>query len=77
MNHEEGVIVADSAEVKEMPVESASAFIQLHAGSKVRIESRRQGWFKVTIPSGERGWVKREKLILLDQEGLWNDMERI
>lgn len=74
--HEEGVIAVDSAEVKERPIETAPSLIELHAGSKVRIESQRPGWFKVSTPTGEKGWIRREDVIPLDQEGLWNDMER-
>ena len=76
-HEEEGVIAVDSAEVKGKPIESAPVLIELHAGSKVRIESRRPGWLKVTAPTGERGWIRREDLIPFDQEGLWDDMERI
>jgi tetratricopeptide (TPR) repeat protein len=68
VERDEGIIMARRAAVRTAPIESAPTLMELHPGTKVRIESQRPGWFKVITPAGEGGWIKKEELNLTSTE---------
>ena len=58
----EGIILPDKVEVLAGPGATHPALFALHAGLKVRIQARREGWAQVRVPSGPAGWLRSDEV---------------
>jgi len=56
------IVLPDRVEVREGPDASAKTSFAVHAGLKVRLQARDQGWSRVRLPNGLEGWVSARDL---------------
>jgi tetratricopeptide (TPR) repeat protein len=61
-SQQEGVIVADKADVLSGPAEGNAVLASVHEGLKVEIRSEASGWLQVILPNGLNGWVPQAAL---------------
>lgn len=59
----EGVIISETAKVREAPLDSARSGFELHSGLKVRIVDESGRFARVRLPNGLDGWVEREAVV--------------
>ena len=52
------VIVQDSAAVRSGIVETSTKLFELHAGTKVMVWAKKNGYLKIRLKKGQVGWVK-------------------
>ena len=52
------VIVQDSAAVRSGTMETATQLFELHAGTKVQVRAKKNGYLKISLKKGRVGWVK-------------------
>ncbi len=60
-NHSFGIIVKESADLHEFPLESDAPFGSAGEGTKFRIMENKKEWLKVALPDGAVGWIKKER----------------
>jgi len=53
-----GVAVVDEINVTDGPDEEYKKTFKIHEGLKVQITDEREGWYQITLPNGNVGWVK-------------------
>jgi tetratricopeptide (TPR) repeat protein len=53
-----GIILSKRVSVMSAPDEGSTELFILHEGSKVAVESERGAWTNVSIPNGNKGWMK-------------------
>ena len=65
------VIVAQEVDVTSGPGDSKQYLVEfnLHAGAEVSLLEHRPGWRRVTLPGDLQGWVPREAVELVIDEG--------
>ena len=54
-----GIVLPESVEVREGPDAGTRTSFRLHAGLKVRVQARDNGWIRIRLPNGLEGWVSR------------------
>ena len=52
------VIVQDSAAVRSGTMETATQLFELHAGTRVQVSAKKNGYLKISLKKGRVGWVK-------------------
>ena len=52
-----GIVLPDRLEVREGPNAATKSSFKLHAGFKVRVQLRADGWMRIRLPNGLEGWV--------------------
>ncbi|MCP4720055.1 MAG: tetratricopeptide repeat protein, partial [Desulfobacteraceae bacterium] len=52
------VIVQDSAAVRSGIMETSTKLFELHAGTRVQVKAKRNGYLKIRLAKGRVGWVK-------------------
>ena len=60
-----GIVLPDRLDVREGPNTSTKSTFKLHAGFKVRLQTRANGWIRIRLPNGLEGWVLRESIGVL------------
>ena len=55
-----GVILPEAVSVRSGLSESATALFTLHAGTRVRVEREREGFFRIYFEEGKIGWVRAD-----------------
>ncbi len=60
-----GIVLPDKLEVREGPSDSAKATFKLHAGFKVRLQARAEGWVRIRLPNGLEGWAQKRDIGVL------------
>ena len=60
-----GVVLPDRLEVREGPNVTTKSTFKLHAGFKVRLQARSDGWVRIRLPNGLEGWVPEGKIGVL------------
>jgi len=56
------IIIKPTVNINSSPSEGSSKIFVLHQGTKVKIESRKDDWVNVSLPNGNKGWIKDEKV---------------
>ena len=56
------IIMEPTVNINSSPSLGSSKLFVLHEGTKVKIKDSSSGWFKVSIPNGNEGWIE-SKLI--------------
>ncbi|MBM4378852.1 MAG: SH3 domain-containing protein [Deltaproteobacteria bacterium] len=56
----EGVVMAATVPVRELPQVGARVAFELHAGLKLRLLDDKEGFVRVKLPNGLEGWAARE-----------------
>ena len=60
-----GIVLPDRLEVREGPNATTKSTFKLHAGFKVRLQTKANGWIRIRLPNGLEGWVPREHIGVL------------
>ncbi len=62
----QGIVLPDRLEVREGPNATTKSTFKLHAGFKVRLQTKPSGgWVRIRLPNGLEGWVPRDKIGVL------------
>ena len=59
------VIVQEEVAVRAGTTDTATVLFSLHAGTKVRVEDRREGYLKIRFSKDRIGWVKTVDAIVI------------
>lgn len=62
VNISEGVVTTEVGEVRSGPEEGFSLIFTLHEGAEFRIIGEEEAWFKIMLPDGLIGWIKKESV---------------
>jgi hypothetical protein len=54
------VVVPQEIPAHTAPDADSVTRFKLHAGSEVRLRSRRDGWLRIALPGGEQGWIQSD-----------------
>ncbi|KAA3651821.1 MAG: tetratricopeptide repeat protein [Bacteroidetes bacterium] len=54
------IILEPTVNINSSPSAGSSKLFVLHEGTKVKIEDQTDTWFEVSIPNGNKGWIKAE-----------------
>lgn len=54
------VVVPQEVGAHTAPEEDSVVRFKLHAGTEVRVQDRRSGWVRVSLPDGQQGWIDEE-----------------
>jgi len=63
VNHNTAVITDRSVRIKASPSETGTELFIVHEGITVRITDKLSDWVNVSLPDGNKGWVKEASLI--------------
>lgn len=58
----EAIVLEDTVPVREGPRGIATKAFDIHAGLKVEIAAREDKWWKIRLPNGLEGWVRRDQV---------------
>ena len=61
------VVVPQETNAHTAPEEGSVVRFKLHAGTEVRVEDRRPGWVRVSLPDGQQAWIGEEWVELVYQ----------
>lgn len=61
----EAIIMADRVDVKTSPAPDATSAFVLHAGTKVVIRNRNDGWIEIRLANGNVGWMPADALEII------------
>lgn len=56
------IIMEPTVSLNSSPSEGSSKLFVLHEGTKVRLESSSKDWYEISIPNGNKGWIKSEMI---------------
>ena len=65
MFNKKAVIIADTAPVRSGLTESSTELFALHAGTRVDVDDKRDGYLKIRFSSDKIGWVKKDYLKII------------
>jgi tetratricopeptide (TPR) repeat protein len=57
-----GVIMAPTVNINSSPSSGSSRLFVLHEGTRVRLEEQTEGWYEISLPNGNTGWIKTEQV---------------
>ncbi|HEX7400629.1 MAG TPA: tetratricopeptide repeat protein [candidate division Zixibacteria bacterium] len=57
---EYGVVVASQAEVRSGPGSDYVLQFTGHEGLEFRVEEQAEGWYRISLPNGIKGWIPKE-----------------
>ena len=57
-----GVVAEAQVEIYSEPREDGAVSFRLHEGTRVRIAEGTERWFRIYLPNGWKGWIKRKNL---------------
>ena len=63
VNHNSAVITDRSVKVKASPSETGTELFIVHEGVTVQLTDKLGDWVNVSLPDGNKGWVKEESMI--------------
>jgi len=55
--HQHAIVFSNSVDVKSEPGSGSKNLFIIHAGLKVAVLQKEQGWFKIKLPNGNQGWI--------------------
>jgi SH3-like domain-containing protein len=59
-NNKFAVLFLQDLKVKSSPDESGTDIFQIHYGTKFKILDELGEWYKIAIPDGKNGWIKKQ-----------------
>jgi len=62
INNKPAIVFSQKISVKSEPSTSASEAFELHEGTKIQILETIDVWYKIKIPDGKIGWLKKENV---------------
>ena len=63
--HDEAIVTSPMSVVKSSPDLSSVDKFVLHEGTKVKIDDEVDGWYKITIADGNKGWTSSDELTII------------
>lgn len=57
-NTEYAIIIEPTVNINSSPSTGSSKLFVLHEGTKVKIEDQTDGWYEVSLPNGNKGWIE-------------------
>ncbi|HZK95132.1 MAG TPA: tetratricopeptide repeat protein [Prolixibacteraceae bacterium] len=63
VNHKSAVITDRSVKVKSSPSETGTELFIVHEGVTVQLTDKLGDWVNISLPDGNKGWVKEESMI--------------
>ena len=63
VNHKTAVITDRSVRVKASPSETGTELFIVHEGVTVQLTDKLGDWVNVSLPDGNKGWVKESSMI--------------
>jgi len=63
INHNSAVITDRSVKIKASPSETGTELFIVHEGVTVQLTDKLGDWVNVSLPDGNKGWVKEESII--------------
>lgn len=63
VNHKSAVITDRSVKVKASPSETGTELFIVHEGVTVQLTDKLGDWVNISLPDGNKGWVKEESMI--------------
>jgi len=63
VNHNSAVITDRSVKVKASPSETGTELFIVHEGVTVQLTDKLGDWVSVSLPDGNKGWIKEESMI--------------
>ncbi len=60
--HTHGIIFQSTAEIKTEPNEKSNTAFILHEGSKVKLEEKKNNWYKISLDENKKGWLQENYL---------------
>jgi len=63
VNHKSAVITDRSVKVKASPSETGTELFIVHEGVTVQLTEKLGDWVNVSLPDGNKGWIKEESII--------------
>ncbi|MFP4347487.1 MAG: tetratricopeptide repeat protein [Thermodesulfobacteriota bacterium] len=58
----EGIILPEQVSVRSGLTEGATELFVLHAGTKIRVEKEKDGFFRIFFSEGKIGWIKKDQV---------------
>lgn len=58
-NHNMAVVLEPEVLVYSAPSEDSTLEFKIHAGTKVKLEERRSGWVRISLPGSLSGWISK------------------
>jgi len=55
--HQHAIVFSNAVNVKSEPANGSKNLFIIHAGLKVAVLQKEQGWFKIKLPNGNQGWI--------------------
>jgi tetratricopeptide (TPR) repeat protein len=65
-HRQQGVIVAQTVEVRSGPGKGYITVATVHEGIEVRVRGQSEDWFQISLPNGWSGWLPKDALQVLD-----------
>lgn len=56
------IIIEPTVDIVSAPSEGSSQLFVLHEGTKVKLDNQTNGWYQISLPNGNQGWLKEEVL---------------
>ncbi|MFQ6002463.1 MAG: tetratricopeptide repeat protein [Candidatus Zixiibacteriota bacterium] len=60
-----GVVIAPQAEVRSGPGEDYALQFTGHEGLEFRINGEAEGWYRISLPNGVKGWIPKEAVEII------------
>lgn len=65
-NNKNAIIFSEEIEIKNAPTINSDIIFTLHEGTKVKVLDDVDDWIKIQIADGQVGWIKSDKLKLIN-----------
>jgi tetratricopeptide (TPR) repeat protein len=59
-NTKYAIIMEPTVNINSSPSAGSSKLFVLHEGTKVKVDEIKDDWFNVSLPNGNKGWIKKE-----------------
>ncbi|MBL4708557.1 MAG: tetratricopeptide repeat protein [Flavobacteriales bacterium] len=59
------IIMESTVDILSAPSAGSSQLFVLHEGTKVKIKGKTEGWFEISLPNGNQGWIETKSLGLI------------
>lgn len=53
------IVMEPTVNINSSPSAGSSKLFVLHEGTKLKVEEEKEDWYKVSLPNGNEGWIKK------------------
>lgn len=54
------IVMEPTVNINSSPSTGSSKLFVLHEGTKLKVEEEKDNWYEVSLPNGNKGWIKKE-----------------